>query len=235
MSEGYGWILLRGGFEMQRYPAYREDFYVETWVSKVKRFEAFRENRLISTKTGEVLGSARALWLFYDISKRRPATIFDDIVKAWAPGGPDANAQDLSEVDGPSETAQGRISMPDPDFAVRKSDIDTNGHVNNVVYLNWALEAVPKEVREDAFLSSLRGQFKHELRLGSNAEPLCCDEGNGRFRLGVIGRQNSASVSTASSGSIHSPETVTQDSRSYLAAAAESLWIPRAALKDSAR
>jgi medium-chain acyl-[acyl-carrier-protein] hydrolase len=211
MREGYGWVLLRGGFEMARYPRYREDFGVETWISKSRRFEAYRENRIVSS-TGETLGTARALWLFYDIAKRRPASIFEDILKAWTPGGQAASAMDLSEVNGPTPSPVAESRKADPDFAVRKADIDTNGHVNNVVYLSWALEALPKATREGSYLSSLRGQFKRELRLGANAMPLCADEGDGRFRLGVI----------ASPGSL-----ATDPAEPYMAAAAESLWRPR--------
>ena len=207
MEEGYGWVLLRGGFEMSRYPRYREDFRVETWISRARRFEAYRENRIVSS-TGEVLGTARALWLFYDIAKHRPASIFEDILKVWAPGGQAASGMDLSEIDGPAPGAEGRAA--ESDFAVRRADIDTNGHVNNVVYLSWALEALPKATREGAYLSSLRGQFKRELKLGACAMPLCADEGEGKFRLGVI----------ASPGS-------PAEEGSYMAAAAESLWRPR--------
>jgi len=28
----------------------------------------------------------------------------------------------------------------------RRSDMDMNGHINNVTYLNWALETVPADV-----------------------------------------------------------------------------------------
>lgn len=207
MEEGYGWVLLRGGFEMSRYPRYREDFRVETWVSRARRFEAYRENRVVSS-TGEILGTARALWLFYDISRRRPASIFEDILKAWTPGGPAASGMDLSEIEGPSSAPDAESRAAEADFAVRRADIDTNGHVNNVVYLSWALEALPKATREGAYLSSLRGQFKRELKLGASAMPLCADEGEGKFRLGVI----------ANSSSRAEP---------YMAAAAESLWRPR--------
>lgn len=33
-----------------------------------------------------------------------------------------------------------------PPQVARRSDMDMNGHINNVTYLGWALETVPKTV-----------------------------------------------------------------------------------------
>jgi len=98
--------------------------------------------------------------------------------------------------------------------------------VNNVVYLSWALEALPKATREGAYLSSLRGQFKRELKLGASAMPLCADEGEGKFRLGVIANGGSrACASPGASSSENAGPTGAQGP--YMAAAAESFWKPR--------
>ena len=34
--------------------------------------------------------------------------------------------------------------------SVRRSDMDMNGHVNNVVFTEWILEAVPQKMYDDA-------------------------------------------------------------------------------------
>jgi acyl-ACP thioesterase len=202
MEEGFGWVLLRGGFEMKRYPRYREEVSVETWVSSARRFSAEREYRILSAE-GEEICSARSLWLFFDIGKKRPASIFQDILEAWTPGGSPASDLALDEIDGPDPSA---VAI---DFPVRRSDIDTNGHVNNVVYLAWALEALPAGAQEGSMLRRIQGQFKRELTLGITAKPRCKDEGDGRLRLGVYGEPAGGEP--------------------FLAAAAETLWVPRPA------
>lgn len=40
--------------------------------------------------------------------------------------------------------------------AARRADMDMNGHVNNVVFLAWALEAVPSEVYDNCVLYEVR-------------------------------------------------------------------------------
>jgi acyl-ACP thioesterase len=204
VSAGLGWVLLRGGLEMSRYPVAGRPFTVETWCSKAKLFYGEREYRIRSGE-GEVLGWARSLWLFCSIERKRPTPILDEFVRAWAPDGTRSGPMELGEVDFPESPG----AASSPPFEVRRSDIDTNGHVNNVNYLAWALEALPGETMKDYYLASIRGQFKREVTYGSavRAGFSGLDE-EGRARHGVF-----------ASG----------PGGSYLAAAAESRWLPRAA------
>jgi len=244
LSEGHGWVLLRGGFEMRRYPAYRENVTVETWVSSSRRFCAEREYRVLSASS-EVLGEARALWLFCDLGTRRPATIFPEILEAWAPNGKCAGSLALDEIDGPPADAAAPLDVvaPGGGFAVRAGDIDTNGHVNNAIYLSWALEALPREAREGMMLRKVRGQWKKEITFGLKVQPRAASEGDGRYRLGIYGAgpagpagAGGAGVAAAGAGDRagagRGPEREgAAVAAPWLAAAAESEWTPMPAAK----
>ncbi|MBL8966481.1 MAG: hypothetical protein JNG85_05675 [Spirochaetaceae bacterium] len=218
VGEGYGWVLLRGALEMKRYPRYGEGLVVETWVSEARRFYGTREYR-IATPRGEELGYARALWLFLSLERRRPLPILDDIVAAWAPNGRSAGPLELTEVAGPAgppgtgaAAAAGAAALEAqgaaPRFDVRFSDIDTNGHVNNVRYLSWGFEALPLGFREERVLTAIRGQYKREVTYGSAVSPLVAEGGHeGELALGIYAE--------------------TPAGERYLAAAAETRWAPR--------
>jgi medium-chain acyl-[acyl-carrier-protein] hydrolase len=206
VSEGYGWVLLRGGLRMYRYPAYRDDFRVESWCSGTKGFYGTREYR-ISDGEGGLLGFARSLWLFYSLERRRPVPVLGDIVSAWKPGGPAAGDLGLDEVEAPAAAALDE----ERSFAVRLADIDTNGHVNNVNYLAWALESIPEDLRAGRFLSLLRGQFKREVTYGSTV------------RAALQGGGGPCSF-------LHGAYATSPDGgEPYLAAVAESAWETRKA------
>ncbi|MDA8425285.1 MAG: thioesterase [Treponema sp.] len=209
VSEGYGWILLRGGIEMRRYPSYREAFSIESWCSGTKNFYGTREYRILSP-SGELLGFARSLWLFFSLERRRPVPVLPDIVEAWRPGGPPAGDLELGAVEGPGpESVEASRS-----FEVRLSDIDTNGHVNNVNYLAWAIESMPPEARRQAKLTRLRGQFKHEVEYGSTVRPAFRAEADRCLHGAYATRPG--------------------ETEPYLAAAAESVWTPRPAPESAA-
>jgi medium-chain acyl-[acyl-carrier-protein] hydrolase len=236
MREGFGWVLLRGGFEMRRYPLYREKVAVETWLSSAQRFKAEREYRIYSASgasSGELIGTARSLWLFFDTARKRPASIFDGILDCWTPGDDPASALPLDEIEGPSPDAPG-LEVPGQggagrDFAVRAADIDTNGHVNNVVYLGWALESLPAELRENSVLSRIQGQFKRELRFGSLVQPRMESEAANSYRLGVFGGPAAPSPASPAAPEEAPRDAATEGSGGFLAAAATTSWTPLAA------
>jgi Acyl-ACP thioesterase len=202
VSEGYGWVLLRGGFEMARYPVYGESFIVETWFSAARRFYGSREYRLRSS-SGEELGWARSLWVFFSLERKRPVPIFDEILEKWAADGTSAGPMELPEISFPESAS----SIESPSFEIRRSDIDTNGHVNNVNYLAWALEAMDAQLCGARRLAYLRGQFKREVTYGSTVSPVLAKlDGDGSYAHAIYAA---------------GPEG------RYLAATAESRWLPR--------
>ena len=51
-------------------------------------------------------------------------------------------------------------------FNIRYSDIDSNNHVNNVKYIEWAIEAVPIEVIKDYTIKRIKVTFEKESKYG---------------------------------------------------------------------
>jgi medium-chain acyl-[acyl-carrier-protein] hydrolase len=165
-DNGFGWILIRGCFHMKRYPTYREDITVETWTSSLRLFYGQREYVLRGDR-GDVMGAARSLWVFYSLERKRPVPVLPEIVAAWGPEGTRSVDAELGEVPAPDaecvDLSRG--------YDVRGSDIDTNGHVNNVNYLEWALEAVPRETYDACTLTGIEGQYIKEVRYGERVWP----------------------------------------------------------------
>eukprot|EP00775_Hariotina_reticulata_P013322 gene13322-13451_t len=67
----------------------------------------------------------------------------------------------------------------------RRSDMDPNGHINNVAYLAWALEVIPEQVFQEYQLCEVEMDFKAECTAGDQIEcfgmPLTdCSNGNGK-------------------------------------------------------
>jgi len=149
------------------------------------------------------------------IERKRPVPVLDDILRAWAPEGTKAGDIPLDPVDFPDAFAGPVPGEPrEPGFGVRASEIDTNGHVNNVNYLSWALESLPEAADDGLVLASLRGHYRREVLYGSEVRSVTQPEGRG-FCHGIFARA--------------------AGSEPYLAAAAVSTWAPRMARVDSAR
>lgn len=172
-SRNLGWILNRWHLNVARYPLYGEKIIIKTWPSGFERFHATREF-IIEDSEGRTIGLASSLWFLLNIEKRRPTRIHDDIGNAYGVDPTRAIENpfdDLSSV----ETTE-----CEKRYTVRRSDIDTNNHVNNVRYIDWILEALPESVSNDFALRSLDVRYKKETSYGSTISSTCiCDNDSG--------------------------------------------------------
>jgi acyl-ACP thioesterase len=169
-AQNVAWLLISGYMEMKRYPSYKEKITVRTWLSDLKTARGYREN-LIYDEQEKIIGRAKGLWVFYDIKKRRPAKIFDAIHERW-PKHPVECNYDIEEKITPVEAVKHCKK-----FNVYNYDMDANDHVNNLRYLQWALETVPEDISQNYFLHSIEGRFLREAYTGHEIES-CTEQGN---------------------------------------------------------
>ena len=169
-SQDIGWLLVSGYMRMKRYPGYKEKITIRTWISELTATRGYRDN-IVYDEAGKIIGSAKGLWVFYDLKKRRPAKIFEDIHEKW-PSYPSEDDHDIDQKILPVQTILHRNK-----FRVHNFDMDANGHVNNLRYLQWALETIPEEIEKNYFLHSIDGRFVKEAHYGHEIES-CTEVGN---------------------------------------------------------
>ena len=137
--QNLGWVISKLIVEIEKIPSWGERVYITTWPSARERIATYRE---FSAKSagGEPLFTARSQWLLIDTSTRRLARL--ERLGEWPMFPENANGGDFEE-------PFGKIDQSSPEnilesrFAARNDDIDLNGHVNNAVFLIWAMESLP--------------------------------------------------------------------------------------------
>jgi len=170
-AEGVAWLLNRWHLQMERYPTHGEKVIIETWPSSFERFYGRREF-LIRNMAEEIIGRATSLWIFYNIVTKRPSRIRSEFGEVY---GLDPWRAIDDPFDSPPSVGV-EAGECQQKFSVRRSDIDTNGHVNNANYLQWMLEAVPEDIYQNHQLASLEIQYKKETTYGSSIYSKCLVE-----------------------------------------------------------
>jgi len=155
-----GWVLLAGYLQMDRYPDYKEKIRIRTWLRNYSTVKGFREN-IIYDEQNNIIGGAKSKWVFFDIVRRRPVKIFEDIIQKWSFCKEEYINQDITK----------KIEAIDAANHIRKFDVnlfdtDSNKHVNNIRYLQWVYESVPKEIVDHYYLHSIDGRFIGEAQYG---------------------------------------------------------------------
>ena len=159
-KQNIGWVLVSGIMEMDYYPGYKEKIVIRTWLSKYSTIKGFREN-IIFNEQGRIIGRAKGLWVFFDIDRRRPIQIPDDIKDKWLYINEECINHDITK----------KIDIIDSSdhikkFKINRFDVDTNLHVNNIRYLQWLIESIPEDIIDNFYLHSIDGRFIAEAQLG---------------------------------------------------------------------
>ena len=154
------WILSRVHVEFIDTPKWREEITLNTWHKGLNRL-FFLRDFVLTDNEGRERVKATTSWLVLNLETRRlvrdPKLMEDGTICT-------ENAL---------ETPADKVQMPkdvEPEL-VRKhpvtwSEIDPNGHVNNVKYVVWAIDAVTQEDIKEKPLKKLLVNYDAEVMPG---------------------------------------------------------------------
>lgn len=144
-EENYTWVLSRLSIELEDLPNQYEKFTIQTWVENVYRLFTDR-NFSLTNKDGQVVGYARSVWAMINLNTRKPVDLLS------MHGG--NISEYICDRECPIEK-HSRIKVTSQEVVsevvAKYSDIDINGHVNSVRYIEHILDLFPldfyKEMR----------------------------------------------------------------------------------------
>lgn len=179
LDAGFTWVLARQRLEIARAARIGATIEVETWPNGIDRLAAHRE--FVVRERGEEIAKATSTWFLLDSKTRRPVDPGTALDSAF-PRERGAAVVALPAAKIPAlETAE--LTRP---FAIRFADIDLNWHVNNVSYVQWLLEAVPKETWHEQRPSAVDAQYLAECDWGGRVLTRATATAPGRFVHAVV-------------------------------------------------
>jgi acyl-ACP thioesterase len=170
---GQGWVLSRMSVLADRRPEYSETITVRSWPRGGEKLFAIR-NFDIRDKDDVPAVSARSAWIIVDIEKRRPIrpqSIMDNLPL-------NVGMEALTETDRDTGLVSCGSLAERSDLqkaAERKAlytDIDYNGHVNNVRYIQWIEDTLDPLLLEKADKIRLDINYLSEILGGETVEIL---------------------------------------------------------------
>jgi medium-chain acyl-[acyl-carrier-protein] hydrolase len=157
MTKGWIWVLARQTLVMSDWPAWGDAIDVRTWVRPVNGMLVLRDYEILAGQ--RKVGEGTAGWLTLDVATRRP------IRPAF--GDTDVTRRDDDSLAlNPARIPVADALQPIADFQVRNSDLDVNGHVNNIRYAQWILDAVPLSAHQAYRIDAYEVNFLAETSVG---------------------------------------------------------------------
>ena len=176
------WVLSRLAIEMTEMPRMYTRFSVETWVESAMRYFTSRNFRVVDAD-GKVYGYGRSIWAMIDTESRQPTDIFsidNGAISQWI------------EKENPCPIDKGgRVKMGDDARLVRTidtyyNDVDINGHINSVKYIEHVLDLWPLDWHREHQVRRFEIAYVAEAHQGDQLSFYSEQSGDSEFCIRIV-------------------------------------------------
>lgn len=181
-NTGITWMLLDWKVEILKRPSYGDILEVSTWSRHANKCYAYRDFEIYVN--GEKCIIATSKWVLFDINRKRPIRVEEEVISKYKPEI-QKTAFDIIELEKMQEMEQYDKEF---EYIIRKSDIDFNGHLHNLNYLDIVYEIFDENIYNDE-PNNIRICYKKEIKLG---DKVICKyiKNNNKYHF-IIGNEKS--------------------------------------------
>ena len=174
-STGFAWILLNWKLQVFSRPVWNTKLKINTWSSKHTLVAFYRDFEVFDSNNN-LVAIATSKWVLFDFNKNSIAKITANIENRYTHVY--KHVFDVPMVEKLKEPDDSKVVY---EYTVSRRDIDTNHHVNNLNYLDFAYEAIPEDMFFHSDFKNVEIMYKHEAKLGDNLSLFYTQKDNAVF------------------------------------------------------
>jgi len=154
------WLLLDWKVQVISYPSSKETLTVKTWPRVFDKLYSYRDFEVFDDNNN-LVAIASSKWFAIDTESKKIRKLTPEITEAY--GEPITKCV--------FENAfNEKLKVPENlklnfNYEIQRRDIDTNGHVNNLNYIDFALETLDENIYNSNTFHSLEVIYKKEIKL----------------------------------------------------------------------
>ena len=157
------WLLLNWKIKMFIHPKCEEELIVKTWPKVFDKLYSYRDFEVYD-KDDNLVAIASSKWFPVNTETKKIQKITPEI------SGPYGDPVTKSVFEDPFKE---KITVPENlklnfNYTTQRRDIDTNGHVNNLNYIDYALETLDEDIFNTTTFDNLEIVYKKEIKLKEN-------------------------------------------------------------------
>ena len=156
-----------------------ENFSVQTWVENVYRLFTDRNFSIID-KDGKKIGYARSVWAMISLNTRKPA----DLLTLHGGSIVDYVCDEPCPIEKPSRIKV-TSDRPVATLTAKYSDIDINGHVNSIRYIEHILDLFPIDLYKTKRIRRFEMAYVAESYFGDELSFFCDEANSNEFHVEV--------------------------------------------------
>lgn len=164
------WVIIQNHLSFIRLPQAGDEVSVKTWVKGFNRILVERGYSLMSGN--EVLVEATICFGLINFQTRKIQRLKADLLRLCFPCAVKIRGKKPAFPPLPGLSEGKKMS-----YLVGEEQIDHNGHMNNVVYIDWAFEQLGESFIKSHTLKNLKVVYRREYHLGDQSEVYTRKEG----------------------------------------------------------
>lgn len=155
------WLLLNWKVKMFSHPKYNEELTINTWPRVIEKFYSYRDFEVFDNNNNNLVAIASSKWIMINAETKRIERISNEIINAYGVEQKSVFTESLN--DKPKIPDNLKLNFT---YTIQRRDIDTNGHVNNLHYIDYALESLPEDVYNSNEFDNIEIHYKKEIKYG---------------------------------------------------------------------
>ena len=154
------WLLLDWKVQVVYYPHSNETLTVKTWPRVFDKLYSYRDFEVFD-EDNNLVAIASSKWFAIDTESKKIRKLTPEITQAYGEPVSKCVFENAFEE---------KIRIPENlslnfNYEIQRRDIDTNGHVNNLNYIDFALETLNENIYNNTTFHNLEVIYKKEIKL----------------------------------------------------------------------
>lgn len=154
------WIILNWKLKVFFRPKTNTKLVVKTWTRCKNPLYSYRDFEIYD-ESNKLIAIATSKWILFNVNKKCISKITKDVEEKYINIDKHVFDENFNEKLKEPENSDFML-----DYTVQRRDIDTNHHVNNLCYLDYAYEALPIEIFKNYDFQNVEIIYKNETKLG---------------------------------------------------------------------
>lgn len=151
------WLLLNWKIRVFSRPKCDDIIKINTWPRTMERCSSWRDFEIYNGK--EKVAIATSKWVLVNTETGRIERVSEELKQKYK----------LKEESVFEEKIDEKLKEPENmelmyEETIGRTKIDTNNHLNNVYYLDYAIESLPEEVYENNSFNNIEIMYKKEIK-----------------------------------------------------------------------
>ena len=154
------WLLLDWKVQIISYPNSNETLTVKTWPRVFDKLYSYRDFEVFDSNNN-LVAIASSKWFAIDTESKKIRKLTPEITEAY--GEPITKCVFENAFNEKLKVHEDlKLNF---NYKIQRRDIDTNGHVNNLNYIDFALETLDEEIYNNNTFHNLEVIYKKEIKL----------------------------------------------------------------------